>query len=146
MQSVSNHPAEPARLFTLPVVLLIGDLLALLIFVIIGRLSHGFTSDWLLNVARIATPFLIGWFVVAIPVGAYRADRLTSPGWLMGRTAIAWLVGDGVAFALRALLFQNNVTWPFALTSIAFTGLFLLGWRIGYLWWYNRPKVHAHSF
>jgi hypothetical protein len=138
MQSISNHPVEPARIFSLPAVLLIGDVLALLIFVIIGRLSHGLTDDWLLNVARIATPFLIGWFVVAIPAGAYRANRLTSPGWLLGRTAIAWLVGNGIAFALRALIFQNNVTLPFALTSVAFTGLFLLGWRACYLWWYNR--------
>jgi hypothetical protein len=138
MQSISNHPVEPARIFSLPAVLLVGDVLALLIFVIIGRLSHGLTDAWLLNVARIATPFLIGWLVVAIPAGAYRADRLTSPAWLMGRTAIAWLVGNGIAFALRALLFQNNVTLPFALTSVAFTGLFLLGWRACYLWWYNR--------
>ncbi len=141
MQSASNHPVKPGRrLFSWPLALLIGDVLALLIFVIIGRLSHGFTSDWLLNVARIVTPFLIGWFVVAIPVGAYRADLLTSPGSLMARAAVAWIVGDLLAFALRALLFQDNVTMPFALTSVAFTGLFLLGWRAVYLWWYNRPS------
>jgi hypothetical protein len=139
MQSISNQPVEPGRrLFSLPAALVIGDVLALLIFVIVGRLSHGFTSDWLINVVRIVTPFLIGWFVVAIPVGAYRSDLLTSPGQLMLRSAAAWIVGNLIAFAVRAFLFQNNVTIPFALTSVAFTGLFLLGWRAVYLWWYNR--------
>jgi hypothetical protein len=139
MQSLSNNaPHTPYQVASLPIALLIGDLLAFTIFVIVGRLSHGFTSDWLINVVRILTPFLIGWLVVAIPVGAYRVEGLRKPGWLLARTAAAWLLGNGIAFALRALIFQNNMTWPFALTSIAFTGLFILGWRACYLWWYNR--------
>ncbi|MCB0115959.1 MAG: DUF3054 domain-containing protein, partial [Caldilineaceae bacterium] len=140
-QSVSKHPVEPGRLPSVPVALVVGDVLALLIFVIIGRLSHGFTSDWLINVARIATPFLIGWFVVAFVVGAYRADLLTSPASMMARAAAAWIVGDLLAFAIRSFVFQNNVTLPFALTSVAFTGLFLLGWRAVYLWLYNRARA-----
>lgn len=139
MQSVSKPPVNSdAPLLSLPPVLVIGDVLALLIFVIIGRLSHGFTNDWLINVARIATPFLIGWFAVALLIGAYRADLLRAPTALLWRSAVAWIVGDLLAFALRAFLFQNNVTLPFALTSVAFTGLFLLGWRAVYLWWHNR--------
>ncbi|MBX2997937.1 MAG: DUF3054 domain-containing protein [Caldilineaceae bacterium] len=60
MQSLSNRPHTPYQVASLPIALLIGDLLAFTIFVIVGRLSHGFTSDWLVNVARILTPFLIG--------------------------------------------------------------------------------------
>jgi hypothetical protein len=139
MRSTSNNSAQVSEeTFALPVGLLIGDVLAFLIFVIVGRTSHGFTNDWLINIVRIVTPFLIGWFVASFPLGAYRADLLQHPGSLMGRSVMAWLIGSGIAFALRAFLFQNNVTIPFALTSIAFTGLFLLGWRAVYLWWYNR--------
>lgn len=139
MRSTSNDSTQmPNGTLALPLALLIGDVLAFLIFVILGRASHGFSGDWLINVARIVTPFLIGWFVAAFPLGVYRADLLHQPGTAMFRTVLAWLVGNGIAFALRAYLFQNNVTIPFALTSIAFTGLFLLGWHAVYLWWYNR--------
>lgn len=136
MQSTTQQ--HSTSLFSAPAALLIGDVLAFLFFVILGRISHGFTSDWLINVARIATPFLIGWFVVALGVGAYRRDRLRHPAAFLGWSALAVLAGDGVAFLLRSLLFQNNVTLPFALTTLAFTMLFVLGWRGIYAWWYNR--------
>ncbi|MEZ4633482.1 MAG: DUF3054 family protein [Caldilineaceae bacterium] len=59
----------------MPVALVVGDVLALLIFVIIGRLSHGFTSDWLDQCGKVSPrPSWIGWFVVAFVVGAYRAS------------------------------------------------------------------------
>lgn len=139
MYTTSDDSAQrTGRQAAFPPALLIGDVLALLVFVVVGRLSHGFTGDWLSNVVRIAAPFLIGWFVAAFPLGAYRPDLLHRPGLLLLRTAPAWLVGNGLAFALRAFLFQDNVTLPFALTSMAFTGLFLLGWRAVYLWWINR--------
>lgn len=121
-----------------PLILALGDGIALLSFVILGRISHGFTSDWIVNVLRISTPFLLGWFVLALLLGAYRLDLLSRPSVMMGRSALAWIGGNLVAFAIRAWFFQNNVTLPFALTSIAFTGLFLLGWRALYLWWVNR--------
>jgi hypothetical protein len=133
-QGTSNRPL----LSQVPVALIIGDLLAFLFFVVLGRASHGFTNDWLINVARIVTPFLIGWFVAAIPLGAYQVERLYEPRFFLVRTVMAWILGILAAFALRAFLFGNNVTLPFALTTIAFTGLFVVGWRAVYLWWYNR--------
>ena len=139
MKSLSQPGIGDARsVFSAPVALVVGDILAFLLFVVVGRISHGFTSDWLVNVARIATPFLIGWLVVSLPIGAYRASRLAAPASFLGLSIVAVLAGDLVAFFLRAVLFQNNVTVPFALTTLAFTTLFVVGWRAVYVVWYNR--------
>lgn len=114
-------------------VLVIGDLLMLLIFVVIGRISHGMTSDWLVNVLRIAAPFVVGWGIAALIVGAYRPQDWNLPKAFMARSVAAWLLADGLAFLLRHFVMQDRITLPFALTSIAFTGLFLLAWRIAFL-------------
>lgn len=110
-----------------------GDLLMLLLFVVIGRISHGMTSDWLVNVLRIATPFVVGWGVAAWVVGAYRPGLWREPARFLARSAAAWLAANGLAFLLRFFVMQDRITLPFALTSVAFTGLFLLAWRVLFL-------------
>lgn len=111
----------------------IGDLLMLLLFVVIGRISHGMTSDWLVNVLRIATPFVLGWGVAAWAAGAYRPGLWLEPAHFLARSAAAWLPANGLAFLLRYFVMQDRVTLPFALTSVGFTGLFLLAWRLLFL-------------
>lgn len=115
--------------------LAVGDLLTLLLFVVIGRISHGMTSDWLVNVLRIATPFVVGWGVAAWLVGAYRPGLWREPAPFLARSAAAWLLANGLAFLLRYFVMQDRITLPFALTSVAFTGLFLLAWRVIFLIW-----------
>lgn len=102
----------------------------LLLFVVIGRISHGMTADWLPNVLRIATPFVLGWALAALLLGAYRPGLWRNPHQFLLRSAAAWLLANGLAFLLRAAVMGDRVTLPFALTSIAFTGLFLLVWRL----------------
>lgn len=111
-----------------------GDVTAFLLFVVLGRVSHGLTNDWILNIARIATPFLLGWFVFALPLAAYRLPAQSESTRFLARSLLALLAGNLLAFAIRWFLFQDNVTVPFALTTLAFTGLFVLGWRLVYLW------------
>ena len=128
----------PRRRRNLTALLVAGDVIALLIFVVLGRLSHGFTSDWLPNLARILTPFLLGWFMAAWLAGAYRTDSVTQPTVFLRRTAVSWLIGIPLGFLLRRVIFQNNVTLPFALTTLIFTALFLIGWRAILVWRLNR--------
>lgn len=120
-----------------------GDLLMLLLFVVVGRISHGMTSDWLVNVARIATPFVVGWALAALVVGAYRPHLWPTPGAFLARSALAWLLADGLAFVLRHFVMQDRITLPFALTSIAFTGLFLFVWRLLFVIWRTLAQRHS---
>jgi len=117
----------------------------LLLFVVIGRISHGMTNDWLVNLLRIATPFVLGWAVAAIVVGAYQPGLWRKPAGFLARSAAAWLLGNGLAFLLRHFLMQDRITLPFALTSIAFTGLFLLAWRIVFLIWQKESGIVRNS-
>lgn len=135
--SVTHTPISSSRQLS---VLAAGDLAMLLIFVVIGRLSHGFTNDWLVNVLRIATPFVLGWAAAALITGVYRANLWQQPSQFLARSAAAWLLADGLAFLLRHFLMADRVTMPFALTSIAFTGLFLLTWRIVFMVWQTRNE------
>ncbi|MBX3053536.1 MAG: DUF3054 domain-containing protein [Caldilineaceae bacterium] len=114
-------------------VLLLGDVFMLLVFVVIGRISHGFANDWLINVARIVTPFLIGWAIAALLLGLYHPRLWVTPTAFLARSAAGIVIADGLAFLLRSLLMQDRVTLPFALTSVAFTMLFVLSWRLLFL-------------
>ena len=114
-------------------ILVIGDLLMLLLFVVSGRISHGMTSDWLVNVLRIATPFVVGWAIAALLLGLYRPHLWKTPTAYLARSAAGIVTANGLAFLLRSLLFHDRVTLPFALTSLAFTTLFVLVWRLLFL-------------
>lgn len=137
-RSSSFGAENPNRNRTITLTLLVGDLLAFLVFVMVGRLSHGLTSDWLINVARIATPFLLGWAVAALMLGVYRPRLLRTPTRFLLLSAAAVVLGDLIGFGLRAWLFQNSVPLTFALTSVAFTLLFVAGWRGIYVVLFNR--------
>jgi hypothetical protein len=126
---------NPGRLIS---ILVVGDILALFMFVIVGRLSHDMTSNWLINIARIATPFLLGWFAVGVLAGAYQARLLSRPAMFLRRSALTWLLGIGLGFVFRAVLFGDGVPPIFILVILTFTGLFLLGWRSLFIWWANR--------
>lgn len=115
----------------------------LLLFVVIGRISHGMTSDWLVNLLRIATPFVMGWAIAALITGAYRPQDWGQPKAFVARSIAAWLLADGLAFLLRHFVMNDRVTMPFALTSIAFTGLFLLVWRIVFLIWHTQRQLSS---
>ena len=116
-------------------VLAFGDLLAFMTFVVLGRMSHSAAglADWLLNAPRIAAPFLAGWAVAATVLGAYPRGLQMSPRRFLLNSLLALLVGDLIAFVVRATIFSDRVTLPFALTSLAFTTMFVVGWRLLYI-------------
>jgi len=145
VKSSSSTFSNENRAFRQLPLLAAGDLLMLLLFVVIGRMSHGMTSDWLVNLLRIATPFVLGWAIAAIATGAYRPRSWQKPTEFMVRSVGAWLLGVGLAFLLRHFLMQDRITLPFALTSVAFTGLFLLVWRVGFLVWLTEVRLFRKS-
>ena len=146
---LSLQPATTSSLsiWQLPA-LVIGDLLMLLLFVALGRISHGMTSDWLINLLRIATPFVVGWAIAALLFGLYRSHLWDMSGVFLCRSALGIVTANGFAFLLRRVLFQDRVTIPFALTSLVFTALFVLAWRLVFLalrHWLPQSPVAALS-
>ncbi|MBA3943499.1 MAG: DUF3054 domain-containing protein [Herpetosiphonaceae bacterium] len=119
-------PPTPSKQ-SLPV-LVAGDVLAVLLFVVVGRASHHEDGSWLFNLARIGSPFLLGWFAVAPFTGAYQLPPPRRGLWLR-RSALTWLLGIGFGLVLRRFLFRDLVPPTFAVITLIFTGIFLLGWR-----------------
>lgn len=123
--------STPTQSASRRIVLIIGDLITLILFAVIGRSTHGEAAgfDAAMQVLETAAPFLIGWFVAAPFVGAFRANLLNRPGALLGRTALAWLIACPIGLGLRALIRQSPVIMTFALVTFATVLLMLLVWR-----------------
>lgn len=114
-----------ARLFVL------GDVLAILAFVVVGELSHGIDPlAQSVYVAGTAAPFVVGWAFAGSALGAYAARARESLRAGLPRAFLAWLVADAVAQALRALpFFHGDAAFTFYLVAAVFGGALLLGWR-----------------
>ncbi|HLA66027.1 MAG TPA: DUF3054 domain-containing protein [Acidimicrobiia bacterium] len=97
------------------------DLTSVVVFVAVGRASHGEDASGFLHTAA---PFLIavvlGWVVM-------RAWR--TPGAV--RTGIGVMATTLVAgMALRHFVFDDGTALSFMVVAAAFLTLFLVGWRL----------------
>jgi hypothetical protein len=98
------------------------DAVAILVLVLIGEIRHG--VDVVGNPIRVvetAAPFLLGWFLVAVLVGAYgdRAFDDRAVGIVVG--VGAWLGGAGIGLTLRGTPYvAGNAPLSFALVMAGF--------------------------
>lgn len=122
-------PARPA------LVLLLGDTLVLLGFVLVGMRTHATLAEAnaALRFAVLAGPLLLTWLVAATALGAW---SVAPPlGWrvVWGRPLAAWLMAAPLALLLRALLLGSaTLAVPFVLVTLGLGGALLLGWRTVY--------------
>ena len=116
--------------------LVAGDLLAFNVVTAIGLLSHGELTglDKLGEVAKIAAPFAIGWFLVAPFAGAFRAKIAGRPGRVLPRAALAWLIALPIGLLLWSLIRQRPVQPAFAVVTFLTNLIVLLGWRGVFAW------------
>lgn len=112
-------------------VLAVGDLLAVLVFVVVGEITHG--VDPIAQSGRVVgtlTPFLIGLALVALLGGLYTQDAIRSPKRAVSLIVPAWIGAVLVAQLLRATeFFPGDAAITFAAVSVAVGGLLLLAWR-----------------
>ncbi|MBK8986700.1 MAG: DUF3054 domain-containing protein [Chloroflexi bacterium] len=122
-----------------PMVLLLGDLIAILLFVFTGQRDHN-TVDAarpLLGLLRTAFPFLLAWVTVAWVVKAIPLDaqgmRLPT---LLARTVNAWFIAAPLALLLRAFMLGRDIPPAFMLVTLTLGSLFVLAWRLafGLIW------------
>lgn len=99
---------------------LAADVVAVVLFAGLGRLSHG---EDLLGTSVTAWPFLLG---LAASWSACRAWR--APGRLWPTGIIVWLGTVLVGMALRRLVGEGT-HWSFVVVALIVTGIFLLGHR-----------------
>lgn len=130
--SVSTVENTRVELSSRTAALALGDVLAILLFVVAGEYSHGI--DPLGNVGRVGgtlAPFLIGWGIVAVVGGFYAQRSRLSLGRTVGLTFVGWVVAVVIAQALRATaVFHGDAAITFALVSVFVGGALVVGWRV----------------
>lgn len=107
-------PSRPA--------LLALDLVAVLVFVVLGRRSHT-EGESLRGIATTAGPFLVGLAVAWLFTQAWRrpADGPTGIG--------VWLVTVVIGMITRRVVFDRGTALPFVIVATSFLGASMIGWR-----------------
>ena len=101
------------------------DVVAIMVFVLIGRRNHD-EGTTLRGIVRVAAPFLISLAVGWIVARAWKAPTSTTTGMVI------WPVTVAVGMLLRRAAFQNGTALAFIVVASLFTGLLLVGWRALY--------------
>ena len=98
-------------------VLAFGDLLVLASFLTAGSLTHGVDPVTMPGrVAGTVAPFLVGWVVAALAVGAYAPGATRTVRTAVPRAAGAWVAAAVIGLALRATpYFHGDAPLTFAL-------------------------------
>jgi hypothetical protein len=111
--------------------LAVGDLLAVLTFVVVGEITHDI--DPITQFGRVLgtlAPFLIGFTIVTFVGGLYTRDAIRSPRRAVSLIAPAWIGAVLIAQLLRATaFFPGDAAVTFAVVSVVVGGLLLLVWR-----------------
>ena len=99
------------------------DVVAVVLFVVIGRRNHHETGNAVVGALRIVAPFLIaliiGWL-------AARADR---DPMSIRSGVVVWACTVVVGLAVRRLVFQRGIAIAFIIVATVTLGVFLVGWR-----------------
>lgn len=112
-------------------ILLVGDWLALGLFVVLGQMDHELLS--VPRLARQTALLAVPWTVVVLALGAWRIRAGESLIAFLGRSLLAWLVAAPLALLARALLQgQATIIVAFMMVTMGLGGIFLLLWRAAY--------------
>lgn len=99
------------------------DVLAVLVFVAIGRRSHDETGNVVIGALRVAAPFLIatalGWFIAR----AWRDPLSIRSG------ALIWIGTVVVGLLLRRFVFDRGTATAFIIVATITLGALIVGWR-----------------
>lgn len=113
--------------------LAVGDFLSLAAVLTFGVVNHNGvdylsadTVGWILTLV----PFLIGWGVFGVLIGAYSAGAAESAKSAVPLAIRGWIPGGSLGLVLRwSPLFEGGFAWTFAAVILA-TGLVaLVAWR-----------------
>lgn len=119
-------------------ILLVGDLIALNLFVLIGQREHATlnSTNLLLGLLPNVIAFAIPWLVAAWWLSAFRVDEPSRIVPFFARTLNAWLVAAPFGLLLRAAILERAVIPTlFVVATLGFGALFLFAWRVVFVFW-----------
>lgn len=108
-----------------------GDIAVLAGFLTVGSVNHGYDPVAMPgHVAGTVAPFLVGWIVASLAVGAYAPGVTRSVRTAVGRGVAAWIPAAVVGLALRSTsYFHGSAPWTFALVVTGVGIVSFSAWR-----------------
>ena len=106
----------------------LGDLGALILFGVIGLYSHE-RSITPPGLARAVLPFVAAWFTLGWVLGAFRPAN--APAWKahLGQVLTIWAACGVVALVGRSIVFSRPLLSAFSVIALLGNGLLLIWWR-----------------
>lgn len=126
-----------------PLLILLGDLIALLLFVYIGQRDHGLidAENPLQGLLWASWAFALAWVIAAALLRALPDAATLSGRALLANGLNAWLVAAPLGVLLRAyFLGRAVIPTSFLAATLAFGGLFVLGWRLVFVLLWKTTK------
>ncbi len=105
------------------VVAAVSDIVAIVVFVAIGRRNHheGTEVD---GVVTVAAPFLIALVIGWVAAQAWKRPMQVDAAFII------WPVTVTAGLVLRRFVFDRGTALPFIIVATLVTGVFLVGWRL----------------
>ena len=113
--------------------LIIGDLLALILFVWVGQADHGTANDSnpIGGAIKASWEFALMWLLIGWTLGAFPQFKDWTVLTLLSRPLIAWLIAAPLSLLLRSLVLSRlNIPTLFLAATLGFGILFLWAWRL----------------
>jgi len=107
--------------------IVVGDLLALLTFALLGLASHEHEVS-APALARTFVPFAVSWLVVGGLTGMLKPNVAGHPA-TGARFLVAYLVAGVVALVARSIIFDRTLFNAFFVIALVGNGILLFGWR-----------------
>lgn len=104
------------------------DIVAILLFVAVGRRSHDEGGNAVTEAVKVAAPFLIGLGLGWLAARAWKTPTVPTTGMVI------WVVTLAAGMVLRHFVFDRGTALAFIIVAGCFTLLFLVGWRFLWEW------------
>jgi FtsH-binding integral membrane protein len=104
------------------------DIVAILLFVAVGRRSHDEGGNAVTEAVKVAAPFLIGLALGWLAARAWKTPTVPTTGMVI------WVVTLAAGMVLRHFVFDRGTALAFIIVAGCFTLLFLVGWRFLWEW------------
>ncbi|UFJ42313.1 DUF3054 domain-containing protein [Brevibacillus humidisoli] len=121
------------------IVVILGDLLAFLLFAYIGKASHAHQIT-LLGIVETAAPFFLSWLFVGWLLKVFQPAAYQSVAIAAKKTLMVWLFAGIAGLALRSILLLHIPDWPFMVITMVTIAIFLLVWRTVFAWAVHRSR------
>ena len=105
------------------VVAALADIVAIVVFVAIGRRNHN-EGEAVDAIFTVAAPFLIALVLGWVAARAWRRPMQVETAFVI------WPITVALGMVLRNLVFDRGTALPFIIVATVVTGVFLAGWRM----------------